>query len=238
MAECIICGQAVGAWLAHPHLEQTSGFIKAVQTVGSDLLNYQCPNCGCTDRDRHLWLYLQAIGLPNSLSGARILHLAPEAHLERRLDACRPAEYVRGDLYPSRPNQLRVDLERMEFPDDHFDLIICNHVLEHVSDPDQALAECWRCLQPGALLIAQTPYAPLLKQTLELTVTPTAEFATLFFGQDDHVRLFGSDLEARIQAAGFRGNLVSHAQLLPQVDPRKAGVNEREPLFLFHKPKA
>ncbi len=238
MHECAVCGQSVDVWLPHPHHAQTSEFIKAVKTVGSDLLNYQCPHCGCTDRDRHLWLYLQAIGLPASLAGAKILHLAPEVHLERQLAACQPAVYVRGDLFPSRSNQVRVDLENMTFADHSFDLIVCNHVLEHVQFPDQALAECWRCLEPGGMLIAQTPFSPLLKQTLELNVKPSPEFSTRYFGQDDHLRLFGADIEARFNRAGFEGQLMAHERILSDVDPTAAGINPREPLFLFRKPKA
>ena len=39
-----------------------------------------------------------------------------------------------------------------------------------------------------------------------------------FYGQNDHVRLFGKNIEARLQAAGFSGRLVSHNDILSDVE--------------------
>ena len=236
MPHCSVCEQTVADWLPHPHLSQRSEFMTLMQTVGSDLTRYQCPACGCTDRDRHLWLYLKGIGLTEQLRGARVLHVAPEVALERKLLRCGLGEYVRGDLFPSRPGIVKVDVEALNFPDAHFDLILCNHVLEHVSRPEQALAEFRRCLTPKGVLIAQTPYSPELKKTFELKTCPSAEFARLCYGQDDHVRLFGDDIVAYFHDAGFQGDLLPHDRLLPQVDPQEFGCNRREPLFFFSNP--
>lgn len=236
MPRCAVCGQSVQAWKPHPHLAQRSEFMKLMETVGSDMAVYQCPACGCTDRDRHLWLYLQALDLPGSLRGAHLLHLAPERHLQRLFEQCGLAEYVKGDLFPNRPDQVKVDAQAMQFEDGQFDLIVCNHVLEHVPSPARVLAEFFRCLKPGGLVIAQTPFSPLLKQTFELKSVPAAPLATLLYGQDDHVRLFGDDIVQLFHAAGFAGDLIAHDQVLPQVSAADAGVNTREPLFLFRKP--
>jgi SAM-dependent methyltransferase len=236
MPHCIICDQTVDDWLPHPHLNQRSEFMKLMQTVGSDLNRYQCPACGCTDRDRHLWLYLSHIGLTRQLRGARVLHVAPERSLERKLAACGLGEYVRGDLFPSRAGIRKVDIEQLEFPDGHFDLILCNHVLEHVGQPERALAEFRRCLTPKGVLIAQTPYSPELKKTFELKQVPSAEFARLCFGQEDHVRLFGDDIVQYFHDAGLQGDLLPHDRLLPQIDPQEWGCNRREPLFFFSNP--
>jgi SAM-dependent methyltransferase len=236
MPQCSVCRKTVTAWKPHPHLAQRSEFMKLMDTIGSDMAVYQCPACGCTDRDRHLWLYLNAIGLPDSIRGARLLHLAPERHLEALFEACGPAEYIKGDLLPSRPNQIKVDAEQLQFDNGQFDIIVCNHVLEHVESPERALAEFFRCLKPRGLLIAQTPYSPLLKATFELKTFPGADFATLFYGQNDHVRLFADDIVSRFRAAGFQGELLAHVTLLPGVDAQEAGINAREPLFIFSKP--
>ncbi|MBL8331573.1 MAG: class I SAM-dependent methyltransferase [Rubrivivax sp.] len=232
-AHCVVCGQAVPGWLPHPHLEARSPFMKLMQAVGSDLQLYQCPACGCNDRDRHLWLYFQALDLPAQLAGWRVLHLAPERRLEPLIESCRPAQYVRGDLHPTRPDIRRVDAEAMPFADAAFDLLIANHLLEHVADPGRALAEFHRCLRPGGLLVAQTPYSPLLRSTFELKVPAGPEFAAMFYGQNDHVRLFAEDLVELVHAAGFEGELLPHEVLLPGVAAAAAGVNAREPLFMF-----
>jgi SAM-dependent methyltransferase len=238
MAFCCLCERPVDAWVPYPKRAERSPFMIAMETVGSDLAVYGCPHCGCNDRDRHLWLYLLAAGLPEQLAGARILHLAPERALEPRLRACGPADYVRGDLFPAREGIAKVDAEAMPFEDGRFDLIVANHLLEHVRHPERALAEFERCLAPGGLLIAQTPYAPKLKHTFEVDAAPTPDFAKLFYGQEDHVRLFGGDVARYFEAAGLRGALLPHEQLLPGIDPLEFGCNGLEPFFAFSKPES
>jgi SAM-dependent methyltransferase len=236
MAICCLCERAVSAWVPYPLAARRSPFMIAMETVGSDVAIYGCPHCGCNDRDRHLWLYMLAAGLPAQLAGARVLHLAPERALEPRFAAAGLAEYVRGDLFPAREGIVKVDAEAMPFEDGRFDLIVANHLLEHVHHPERALAEFHRCLVPGGLLIAQTPYAPRLKHTFEVDAAPTPEFARLFYGQEDHVRLFGGDIARYFEAAGFTGGLLPHAQLLPGIERLEFGCNELEPFFAFSRP--
>jgi SAM-dependent methyltransferase len=233
---CVICDQDVDRWLPHPHREQRSAFMQSMRTVGSDLAVYQCPACGCTDRDRHLWLYLRAAGVLQAVAGACVLHLAPEPVLERLIAALGPARYVRGDLHPARAGHLKLDVEQLPFADGEFDLIICNHVLEHVAAPQRALAELHRCLTPAGLLIAQTPYSSRLKCTFEVDGAITPEFAREFYGQEDHVRLFGADIASHFRAAGFDGQLLQHDAVLPHVSAADWGCNAEEPLFAFWKP--
>ena len=235
-AHCCVCDHDVERWLPHPHQSQRSPLMVTLQTVGSDLTLHLCPRCGCNDRDRHLWLYLTAAGLTTQLAGAAILHMAPERMIEPLIKACGPARYVLGDLYPTRPHHQKVDAEALPFPDHSFDLIIANHLLEHVSQPRKALSEFHRCLKPGGVLVAQTPYAPRVKNTFELNLPATPEVAKLLFGQEDHVRLFGADIVDLFHGAGFSGELLPHEGVLPQHDARRFGCNPLEPFFGFCKP--
>ncbi|MDP9045496.1 MAG: class I SAM-dependent methyltransferase, partial [Pseudomonadota bacterium] len=234
-AGCCVCGQPVAAWRAHPHIAARSEFMKLLDAVGSDLAVYECPACHCNDRDRHLWHYMNALGLAERLGSMRILHVAPERHIEALIAAVAPRTYVRGDLHPQRQEHLRLNVESLPFDADSFDLIICNHVLEHVASPAKALAQFHRCLGPGGLLIAQTPYAPSLKHTFEKHGEVSKPFARLFYGQEDHVRLFGADIVNVFRDAGFSGEPIPHRVLLPDVSGRAHGVNEREPFFCFSK---
>lgn len=236
MPHCTVCEHSVDRWLPHPRIADRSPFTAMLETVGSDLTVYQCPACGCNDRDRHLWMYMRAAGLPELLPGARLLHIAPERHIETLIERCGPSLYVRGDLIPTRANQRKLDIEDLPFDDDSFDLVICNHVLEHVPNPERSLAEFRRCLQPGGVLIAQTPYSPLLKKSFEINAKPSPEFARLYFGQDDHVRLFGDDIGDIFRNAGLAGDLFAHDSVLAGMDPREYGCNGREPFFVFSKP--
>ena len=235
MAYCCICQQTVSHWLPYPNQDQRSPLMTILGTVGSDLTLHGCPACHCNDRLRHLWLYMTATGLADKLPGASILHIAPEPGLERILLALGPAHYVRGDLHPTRAEHQRIDVEALPFADGSLDIAFCNHVLEHVDSPDRALGELFRCLKPGGLLIAQTPYAPSIKRTLELHERPDPGTAHLLFGQDDHVRLFGSDITGFFHAAGFKGDLLRHETLLPDMSPQDFGCNAQEPFFIFWK---
>ncbi|MFP6557524.1 methyltransferase domain-containing protein [Paraburkholderia sp. B3] len=231
---CSVCDCQVGEWQAHPQANSIDlEFLAQVESVGSRLDKHLCPACHCNDRDRHLWLYLKRAGLLDGLSGKRVLHIAPEGRIEPRIRALEPLEYVTGDLHPRLPHHVRINVEALDFPDHHFDLIVCNHVLEHVDAPEAALAEFKRCLAPNGHLVAQTPYSPLLKHTFELNRRATGAFATRYFGQDDHVRLFGADIVNRFRVAGLNGDLYAHETVLPGVDADRYGVNAKEPFFLF-----
>ncbi|QCP47743.1 methyltransferase domain-containing protein [Trinickia violacea] len=233
---CVVCEQPVPGWLPHPE-NGNSGktFMRQIETVGSTLQNHSCPKCGCNDRERHLWLYLAFSRILEDAGAKRILHVAPEAGLEPRIRRLQPREYVVGDLSPRLAHHREINVEKLDFPDGYFDVIICNHVLEHVDNPAAALAEFNRCLAPGGHLVAQTPYSPVLRNTFELTKPVDEAFATNYFGQNDHVRMFGADLVDHFRNAGFKGDLYPHTTVLGEVDPDTYGCNGREPFFFFAK---
>jgi hypothetical protein len=232
---CAVCEQPVAGWIPHPETNNNREFMQQIESVGSTLHNHLCPHCYCNDRERHVWLFMDRANILNGISQKRILHIAPEAGIERKIRALHPREYVGGDLVPKTPEHRKINVEQLDFRDGSFDLIICNHVLEHVDRPDTALSEFSRCLAPNGHLIAQTPYSPILKGTFELSVAPSEAFATRYFGQSDHVRLFGADIAERFRAVGLNGDLYPHTTVLGDIDPDTWGCNGREPFFLFSK---
>jgi hypothetical protein len=232
---CAVCTQAIGEWIPHPAAVDLR-FMDHMGVVGSRRDKHICPACHCNDRDRHLWLYIEAANLLADAPEMRILHVAPEATLEPKIVALAPLEYVAGDLVPHHERHRRIDVEALEFDDDHFDLIICNHVLEHVDFLARAIAEFHRCLRPGGHLIAQTPYSPILRRTIETTTSQSESFATYYYGQNDHARLYGLDLIDEFHAAGFVGEPLEHTTLLGDLDAEAYGVNPVESFFLFSKP--
>jgi len=216
-----------GGWNEAPPL------LRSLRVIGSDLDNHACPVCGCHDRERHLLFYLRAAGLTDRLRGSRILHFAPEAALGAFIERCGPARYVKADLYPAGGAIERIDLLDIPYPRGAFDFVIGNHVLEHVADDARALAEIRRVLRPGGLAVLQTPYSDLLASTLCDPGIATDEARLQLYGQEDHVRLYGRDIFARIAAAGFTDRVATHGQLLAGVDASRFGVNAQEPFFLF-----
>jgi SAM-dependent methyltransferase len=119
----------------------------------------------------------------------------------------------------------------MSFDDGSFDVVIANHVLEHVADDQKALGEIRRVLKAGGYAILQTPYSAKLHRTWQDAGIDTDTARLQAYGQADHVRLFGRDIFNRIAATGFESCVKMHADVLASIAPLTYGVNEREPLF-------
>jgi SAM-dependent methyltransferase len=48
------------------------------------------------------------------------------------------------------------DVQDLPYPDDTFDLVVANHMLYHVPDPDRGLAELARVVRPDGVVVAAT----------------------------------------------------------------------------------
>jgi SAM-dependent methyltransferase len=231
---CVFCNGMVEAWLPFRIRESDrSPFLKKLQTIGSNVERFWCPNCSSIDRERHLLLFLDRLNIMKRFRGSVVLHMSPEYRLRGYIESHDLGNYIRGDLTPSAEDVQQIDLEQIPYPHETFDLVICNHMLEHVADAELALHEIHRVLKPGGRAICQTPYSPRLTKTFEDPRLQSTDDRLFFYGQEDHVRLFGSDIEHCFTAVGFVGRLVPHAEILPDLDPEQFGINEREPFFDF-----
>ena len=145
---CVYCKNRVDYWRPYGNgLSDLSPAMLRLQVVGSNVERYRCPHCGSNDRERHLRLYFDRLGLWNVFAEAKVLHIAPERKLSDVINAAGPALYIRGDLYPKEETIQEVDLENVKFPNETFDFVICNHVLEHVADLSTVLSEVHRVLR-------------------------------------------------------------------------------------------
>lgn len=238
---CCVCGSTVATFLPYApeaRIFRVPPLMEALGVVGSDVRRFSCPRCMSHDRERHLLLYLRHLGIESNVPQLRILHIAPERHLAQWIAALRPVMYVRGDLFPSEPYIQRLDLQALAFADGSFDLIIANHVMEHVQNDALALHEIFRVLAASGHAILQTPYSTVLMTTFEDAGIVSKSSRLQAYGQDDHVRLYGRDIFRRFCIAGLEDQHVTHAQALPGLDAFRYGVNPAEPLFLFRKPSA
>ncbi|MES2176308.1 MAG: methyltransferase domain-containing protein [Gemmatimonadota bacterium] len=161
----------------------------------------RCPVCRSLDRERLLYLYLlQQTDL--FAKPQKVLHVAPEPRLAAALRASANIDYLSADLDPSEV-MIRMDVTDIQFPDATFDVILCNHVLEHIPDDRRAMSELHRVLKPGGWAILQVPLSETLEHTYEdpsITSTAGREQA---FGQEDHVRIYAADYRSRLAGAGF-----------------------------------
>lgn len=135
----------------------------------------------------------------------------------KRFEKIHGAGYITADL-ESPLAKVKMDIHQIPFSENHFDVVLCNHVLEHVKDDILAMREINRVLKPGGWAILQVPFfAPVPEVTQEdITITDPRERERLF-GQDDHVRKFGKDYPKRIEKSGLTVSLETFAQT---VDPK------------------
>jgi SAM-dependent methyltransferase len=164
--------------------------------------NALCPNCLSLERHRLMWLYLKE-KTPFFNKKLHILHIAPEACFIKRFEKIHGDQYVTADI-ESPLAKVKMDIHQIPFDANTFDVVLCNHVLEHVNDDIKAMNEINRVLKPGGFAILQVPfYNPVADVTLEdSTITDKREREKIF-GQDDHVRKYGRDYPQRIKRAGL-----------------------------------
>ncbi len=165
--------------------------------------NRLCPGCLSLERHRLLWLFLKQ-KTDFFSAPLRVLHFAPEQPFLKRFKALKNLEYITADL-DSPIADKKLDVTAMDLPDNSFDVILCNHVLEHVNDIDKAFSEILRVLKPGGWAILMVPINPDGDTLDDPSVTDSKERERLF-GQYDHVRYFGRDYAKILENAGFEVN--------------------------------
>ena len=168
----------------------------------------RCPNCGSLERHRLLWLVLNKVADLQALSGRTVLHFAPEACFRDRLSKIPGINYVTADLTPGRASVV-ADIRKLQFEDNTFDLIICSHVLEHVTEDRQAMRELHRVLNTSGKAFIMVPMNRDFKTTLEDPSFNTPELREKHYGQHDHVRYYGLDFQSRLVEAGMIVDAIS-----------------------------
>jgi ubiquinone/menaquinone biosynthesis C-methylase UbiE len=127
-----------------------------------------------------------------------------------------------------------MDVHSIPFPNDSFDVIFCNHVLEHVEDDLLACSEFNRVLKPGGWGILQSPVYPLEKTLEDKTITDPAERERLF-GQRDHVRKFGKDYAERLRKSGLKIEENQFAKEIGSDLIKKHALPKDEVIFVCRK---
>lgn len=163
--------------------------------------NALSPDSLSLERHRLMWLYLQR--KTNFFSAPlTVLHIAPEYCFIKRFKKLPNLKYTTGDL-ESPWADVKMDINAMPFADNSFDVVFCNHVLEHIPDDIHAMREILRVMKPGGWSILQVPQNYAMEKTDEdLTLTDPRERERRFL-QSDHFRLYGRDYADRLRTAGF-----------------------------------
>ncbi|MGV3629706.1 MAG: class I SAM-dependent methyltransferase [Bacteroidota bacterium] len=185
---CPVCGRSFSKFLSY----------------GSDVAhreNVLCPYDLTLERHRLMWLYLKN-ETDFFTAPHKVLHIAPEQCFYSKFKAQKNLEYLTGDLV-SPLADIHFDLHHIPLEDNRFDIIFCNHVLEHVDDALQCMREMYRVMQPGGWAIMQVPQDFNRAETYEDKTITSPEDREKHFWQKDHVRLFGRDYPDWLRKAGF-----------------------------------
>lgn len=197
--------------------------------------NALCPHCLSLERHRLLWLYLtRETDLFKSLP--EVLHIAPEVCLMRHLKPHfkpAPDHYRTADL-ESPLADLHFDIQHIPLDDECVDVVICNHLMEHVADDRKAMRELHRILRRGGWGVLLSPVELDRATTFEDDTITDPEERTRIFGQYDHRRLYGNDFVERLNEAGFTAEDLDYAATLtPEERSRFALPSDH--IYVIHK---
>lgn len=220
--ECPVCGTKRRKFLPYGYVTSRD--------------NALCPNCLSLERHRLLWLWLQR---ESDLFERcpRLLHVAPEVclmrHLRRTYGGGNGADYVTADL-ESPLADLYFDIQHIPLEDESFDVVFCNHIMEHVENDLQAMREIYRVMRRGGWGVILSPVELEREKTFEDdSITDEAE-RTRIFGQYDHRRVYGRDYADRLREAGFEVEDLDYASVLT-AEERERYALPKDHLYIVRK---
>jgi SAM-dependent methyltransferase len=208
--------------------------LRAFQPFGSPVRREaRCPVCGSLERHRLLWLFLRQHTDLFDGRARKILHVAPEAVLSRRISQLPGADYLSADLSDDTA-MVRMDITDIQYPDESFDVIYCSHVLEHVPDDRQAMRELLRVLKTRGWAVLLVPIFAQPSFEDPSIVDPAERERA--FGQHDHVRKYGPDFVDRLIEAGWHVRRFDGHDLVDASEFRRLGMLANESVFYCTRP--
>lgn len=228
--DCIICGQKNVVFLPGGFYSEL--FEKHKMSCGGKRDNCVCPNCYSSDRER--WLYYLLMNYTNieTLEG-KILHFAPEKTAEEYIRKNPKIDYYSGDVECGRAMHV-IDITNIQFSNELFDYVICNHVLEHIPNVKKAVKELKRVLKRNGELIFSFPIC-LDQKTFEDKNIKSKEDRVKYYGQEDHVRLYGTDYKKIFNGYGLDVQIFSPKDLLEKKEIERCGYLENDVIMFARK---
>jgi SAM-dependent methyltransferase len=219
--ECPVCGKTSRKFLSYG-------------SAVSHRENVLCPHDLTLERHRLIWLFLQRKSNLFSAEKLSFLHIAPEQCFLPYFKKQKNLDYLTGDIV-SPIADIHFDLHDIPLEDNRFDVIFCNHVLEHVNDSKQCMSELYRVMKPGGWGIFQVPQDMNRADTYEdWNITSEADREQHFW-QKDHVRLFGRNYPEKLAEVGFEYDAYTASDLVGADFVDRFRLSEGEILYVFRK---
>ena len=195
--------------------------------------NILSPSSLSLERHRLLWLYLKD-ETDFFSAQKKVLHFAPEQCFLKRFRSLKNLDYTTTDLF-SPIADVKADICNLPFEDNSYDVILCNHVLEHIPDDTKAMQELYRVMKPGGWGVFQIPQDLNREMTFEDdSITDKAERAKIF-GQYDHVRVYGRDYFEKLRSIGFKVEEIDYTSKLSDTEIDKFRLAKGEIIPVVYK---
>ncbi len=212
--ECVVCGAKRRKFLPYGYVNQRP--------------NALCPNCLALERHRLLWFYLTH---ETDLLESRptLLHIAPEVSIMKRLKRIykdSTHRYITADL-ESPLATMHFDVQEIPLAEGFADVVICNHIMEHIPDDRKAMREIHRIMKSGGWGIILSPIDNDRAKTFEDDSITDPKLRSEKFGQYDHRRIYGRDYGQRLEECGFEVEAIDYFErFTPQQRELYALTNE------------
>ncbi|HLW40315.1 MAG TPA: methyltransferase domain-containing protein [Brumimicrobium sp.] len=196
--------------------------------------NVLCPHDLTLERHRLMWLYLKQ-ETDFFTASKSVLHIAPEQCFHGKFKKQKNLKYLTADLN-SPIADMHFDLHDIPLEEDRFDVVFCNHVMEHVEDPLRCMEELHRVMKPGAWAIMQVPQDLNREETYEDASIVTPEEREKHYWQKDHLRLFGRDYPDWLRRAGFEIEEFHTSKEFASEEVERFRLSKTEILYVARKP--
>ena len=185
---------------------------------GNQRENALSPSTLSLERHRLMWLFLKdETDFFTSTKKLKVLHIAPEQCFLKRFRKQKNLDYITSDL-ESPLADVKADICNLPFNNNEFDVVFCNHVLEHIPNDTKAMQELYRVMKTDGFGVFQIPQDLTREVTFEdNSITDKKERAAIF-GQYDHVRVYGKDYFNKLRSVGFKVDEIDYTQ---KISPEK-----------------
>ena len=230
---CNYCGAVYQRFVPHYPAADIAEAINSNKVIAGYGENVFCPNCMSKSRER-----LIKVAIDNFLDveNKELLHFSPEKKVFKYLK--NKARVTTADISPAfykniDPSIRFADATKLEFDDNSFDVVIANHILEHIPDDLKAMKEIYRVLKDNGVAILQVPWSQTLATTIEDPLINDPVMQARLYGQKDHVRIYTLDnYTTRLGKAGFKVKVIPYSALMQF---SMHALQENEPLVLGYK---
>ena len=197
--------------------------------------NALSPSTLSLERHRLMWLFLKnETSFFTSNKKLKTLHIAPEQCFLKIFKTQKNLDYITSDL-ESPIADVKADICNLPFQDNSFDVIFCNHVLEHIPNDTKAMQELFRVLKKGGFGIFQIPQDISREKTFEdASITDKIE-RTKIFGQYDHVRVYGRDYFNKLRSVGFAVDEIDYTKKMAAKELERFCLMKNEILPVCYK---